>query len=341
MIKVSFKKIQTNTGEKIMAALVESMFSVKQIPWHQQGEVLMDYPTTDEAYVKSGLNWTVNKVQMSYPFNGESKLSSDFALVRDLDGEQLGTCKSGYEIFQNIDGFEWCRPLVETDLWKYETAGSLRGGVVGWILLKQGEIELVHKDVLKQYLLLTWAHDGSKPVQPMSTSIRVVCNNTLTAALNEATHRTRVKHTSKMNMKLEEIRKLYETTKEQFDHQQEMFSRMLDFKMTEGMINEYIDKVMENAFSITNLDEMKDCKKKTINQKIKATLLDGAFNGTGTNELGIANTMYATFNGVEEAVEHSLGGKRVVDRGMNILFGTGRGIVDTAYNTALNMMQVA
>ena len=66
-----------------MAANVESMFSVKQVPWHQQGEILEDYPTTDEAYVKSGLNWTVNKIQMSYNFNGEQKISSDFALVRD------------------------------------------------------------------------------------------------------------------------------------------------------------------------------------------------------------------------------------------------------------------
>lgn len=324
-----------------MAALVESMFSVKEKPWHGQGEILADYPTTEEAYEKSGLNWEVNKVQMSYPFNGEMKMSEDFALVRDKDGSQLGTCKSGYEIFQNKDGFEWCRPLVETDLWKYETAGSLRNGIVGWILLKQGEIELVHKDILKQYLLLTWAHDGSKTVQPMSTSIRVVCNNTLTAALNEATNKNRVKHTSKMIMKLEEIRKLYETTKEQFEHQKEMFSMMLDFKMTEGMVNEYIDKIMANAFKITDLNNMEESKKKTINQNIRATLIDGAFNGTGTAELGIGNTMYGVFNGVEEAVEHCLGGKRVKDRGMNILFGTGANIVDTAYNTALQMMAVA
>ena len=324
-----------------MAALVESMFSVKEKPWHGQGEILADYPTTEEAYEKSGLNWNVNKIQMSYLFNGEQKMSEDFALVRDKDGTQLGTCKNGYEIFQNKDGFEWCRPLVETDLWKYETAGSLRNGIVGWILLKQGEIELVHKDILKQYLLLTWAHDGSKTVQPMSTSIRVVCNNTLTAALNEATNKNRVKHTSKMIMKLEEIRKLYETTKEQFEHQKEMFSMMLDFKMSEGMVNEYVDKIMANAFNITDLNNMEEGKKKTINQNIRATLIDGAFNGTGTAELGIGNTMYGVFNGIEEAVEHCLGGKRVKDRGMNILFGTGANIVDTAYHTALQMMAVA
>ena len=322
----------------IMAALVESMFSVKETPWHQQGEVLKDYPTTEVAYEKSGLNWTVEKVPLMYNYKDEMHTSDEFALVRDKDGLPLGYCKEGYEIFQNKDGFEWCRPLVETDLWKYETAGSLRNGIVGWILLKQGEIELVHKDILKQYLLLTWAHDGSKTVQPMSTSIRVVCNNTLTAALNEATNRNRVKHTSKMIMKLEEIRKLYETTKEQFEHQKEIFSRMLDFKMSEGQINEYIDKVMENAFHITNLNDMEESKKKTISQNVRATLIDGAFNGTGTAELGIGNTMYGVFNGLEEAVEHSLGGKRVKDRGMNILFGTGRNIVDTAYNTALDLM---
>lgn len=324
-----------------MAALVESMFSVKEMPWHKQGEILTDYPTTEVAYDKSGLNWKVEKLPMSFNFNGEVKTSDDFALVRDKDGSQLGTCKKNYEIFQNLDGFEWCRPLVETDLWKYETAGSLRNGIVGWILLKQGEIELVHQDILKQYLLLTWAHDGSKTVQPMSTSIRVVCNNTLTMALNEATNKNRVKHTSKMVMKLEEIRKLYSVTKEQFEHQRDVLARMLDFSMTEGKINEYIDNVMVNAFKVSNLAEMEESKKKTINQNIRATLLDGAFNGTGTQELGIGNTMYGVFNGVEEAVEHSLGGKRVKDRGMNILFGTGHDIVDTAYHTAMNMIAVA
>ena len=323
-----------------MAALVESMFSVKETPWHKQGEILADYPNTEEAYEKSGLNWEVEKVKQMIPYKDSYIPSDDYALIRTKDGEmqQLGSCKESYNVFQNKDGFEWCRPLVETDLWKYETAGSLRNGIVGWILLKQGEIELVHKDILKQYLLLTWSHDGSKTVQPMSTSIRVVCNNTLTAALNEATNKSKVKHSSKMIMKLEEIRKLYEATTEQFNHQKEIFSRMLDFKMTEGQVNEYIDLVMKNAFKVSDLENMEESKKKTINMNVRATLLDGAFNGTGTAELGIGNTMYGVFNGVEEAVEHSLGGKRVKDRGMNILFGTGRNIVDAAYDTALSMM---
>ena len=80
---------------------------------------------------------------------------------------------------------------------------------------------------------------------------------------------------------------------------------------------------------------------KTTALKVKATLLDAAYNGSGQKLLVSVNTMYAVFNGIEEAVEHSLGGNRVKDRGYNILFGTGKQIVDTAYNTSLMTMGIA
>src|SRR5262249_16192149 len=41
-----------------MPANVESMFSVRQLPWHREGEVLDDYPGTwAEAGVLAGLDW--------------------------------------------------------------------------------------------------------------------------------------------------------------------------------------------------------------------------------------------------------------------------------------------
>ena len=41
-----------------MPANVESMFSVRQMPWHREGEVLDDYPGTwAEARVLAGLDW--------------------------------------------------------------------------------------------------------------------------------------------------------------------------------------------------------------------------------------------------------------------------------------------
>ena len=324
-----------------MPAAVESMFSTKITPWHREGIVLEEYPNTDEAYINSGLNWSVEKSPLFYNVNGEYFKTDMFALIRDKDNKPLGSCKDAYKIFQNLDGFEWCRPLVESGMWKYESAGALRGGVIGWILLNQGEVELVKNDKLEQYLLLTWSHDGSKCIQALPTSIRVVCNNTLTQALNTAVFKNKVRHSEKMTMKLEEIKKMYSESKETFAHQNEVFSKMLDFKMTEGMISEYVDNVLNNAYGVKNVDEMEESRGKTTALKVKATLLDAAYNGSGTKELGIGNTMYAVFNGIEEAVEHSLGGNRVKDRGYNILFGTGKQIVDTAYNTSLMTMGIA
>ena len=104
------------------------------------------------------------------------------------------------------------------------------------------------------------------------------------------------------------------------------------------MIEGYVDKVMANAYGKSDLENEKDGKAKTIALTTKATLMDAAYNGSGTKELGIGNTMYAVFNGIEEAIEHSLGGNRVKDRGYNILFGTGKAVADKAYNTAIEFM---
>jgi hypothetical protein len=41
-----------------MPANVESMFSVRQMPWHREGTILADYPGDwDTARVLAGLDW--------------------------------------------------------------------------------------------------------------------------------------------------------------------------------------------------------------------------------------------------------------------------------------------
>ena len=41
-----------------MPANIESMFSVRQMPWHQEGTILADYPGSwAEARTLAGLDW--------------------------------------------------------------------------------------------------------------------------------------------------------------------------------------------------------------------------------------------------------------------------------------------
>ena len=317
-----------------MAAMVESMFSVKYEPWHKQGVIIDNAPSTEEAYELSGLNWNVELVRNFCERNGIKIDAGTFSVIRDSDNTVLGNCGERYMPFQNREAFDWCDPLYQSDLWQYETAGSLKNGCICWALMKQGEIELVNTDKLKQYLLLTWSHDGSKSVQVMPTTVRVVCNNTLQQALKTAEMCHKIRHTVSMKPRLEEVRKLYSEVKSSFDNQADAFKILLDKKVTSADVEAYVNEIMKSVFGKT--DDMKG-KALTISNQIENTLLHYCENGSGIKEQGIGNTMYGAFNGVTEAIEHVIGGNRVKDRGYNILFGNGKVNAGKAFDIAMNM----
>ena len=43
-----------------MSANVESMFSVREVPWHRMGQIVADSPTSADAIRLAGLDWTVS-----------------------------------------------------------------------------------------------------------------------------------------------------------------------------------------------------------------------------------------------------------------------------------------
>jgi len=59
----------------------------------------------------------------------------------------------------------------------------------------------------KPYLCISNSHDGSASLQIFLTGIRVVCNNTLQAALHSAARKISIRHVSCMNArKMEAVR---------------------------------------------------------------------------------------------------------------------------------------
>ena len=318
-----------------MAAEFESGMFVREEAWHKLGVVVQEAPSTEEAYELSGLNWNVELVPSFIKMGDKEVKTGQFAVVRDKDNSIFGCVGDRYTPFQNKEAFDWCKPLVDSDYWHMETAGSLKGGRVCWSLLKQGETSVVSGDNLKQYLLLTWSHDGSKSIQVAPTTIRVVCSNTLQMALDGNKEISKVRHTASMNWRLDEIRKLYDMSCESFNEQQEAFNRLLDKQIETP--EEYIDRIMAEVFGADNIKGMKEGRGKTIATNTREVLLDYAVNGSGIKEQGIGNTLYGAFNGVSEAMEHILGGNRVKDRGYNVLFGGAKDNIQSAFNIAMDM----
>lgn len=319
-----------------MASEFESGMFVKEEAWHKQGVVVETAPNTDEAYELSGLNWEVELLPAYCKINGNDVATGEFAIVRDKDNAIFGSVGERYVPYQNKSAFDWCKPLTDTDFFKMESAGSLKGGRICWALLKADEAEVVANDTLKNYLLITWSHDGSKSVQVTPTTIRVVCNNTLQMALHSSKEIRKVRHTANIIPRLEEVRKIYEATANAFKAQQDAFKVLLDKKIETP--EEYVDRILQEILGAPkDLNSMKEGRGKTILLNTRELLLNNAVNGSGIVEQGIGNTLYGAFNGISEAIEHSLGGNRVKDRGYNVLFGNGKDYIDKAFDIAYQM----
>jgi len=308
-----------------MAHEFESGLMVRQAAWHGLGTVLNHVPNPLEAFEASELNWRVNKCGMQADLPNEDRINTPYyAIVRESDDSILGVVKGRWTPYQNEDAFAWTVPLVESGKWEFETAGSLKGGQRCWCLLKQGEVEIVPNDTLKQYLMVCWSHDGisSNYVQP--TSIRVVCNNTLTMALNEhSVTRHAVRHSQFMPMRMDAVRDLYMEATERFEEQVKEFRALAMKKLNRRQI----DSVVDNLFPV----ESKEGKSLTHALNRREIVHDAIMNGSGIQENGIDNTGYGVLMGISEATEHFIGGDHVKDRGANVLWGTAKKMCDKAF----------
>lgn len=184
-----------------MAALVESMFYVRETPWHGMGTRVEETVTSKEAIVAADLDWTVESRKM-FLADG-SEVPDAFANVRNTDNTVLGIVGNRYTIVQNNEAFSFTDNLIGEGC-VYETAGSLKNGKQIWLLARLPEAVQIAGDNVMPYLCFTNTHDGTGSVKVFMTPIRVVCNNTLNQALNNAKRTWSARHTGSIESKLRE-----------------------------------------------------------------------------------------------------------------------------------------
>ena len=191
-----------------MADCVESMFSVREKPWHYEmtkdrTKIIQTAPTSADALVYAGLDWEVNPFPV-YDKDGR-QIPGYYANTRDKDNSVLGIVSGRYKIVQNKDAFDFTDNLLANGM-SYETAGSLKNGKTIWLLGKMDKDYQIAGDKVEQYICFTNSHDGSGSIRACMTPIRVVCNNTLNMALRDAKQSWSARHTGDINTKLVEAR---------------------------------------------------------------------------------------------------------------------------------------
>jgi len=171
-----------------------AMFSVRETPWHREGIVLNEAPSLADALTLAGADYEVGTrpVFVQEPDGTFSRSTTGQAIVRLDRATTLGEAVfklvgDDYVPLQNRDAFGVLEPLLDKGVAKLETGGTLRDGRDVWMLVRfdidDPVVREVFADEVVPFGLITNNHSGEARAIVMQTPVRVVCANTLGAAL--------------------------------------------------------------------------------------------------------------------------------------------------------------
>lgn len=236
-----------------------SFFSVKEKAWHGLGQIVSEYPSSAEAIKYAGLDYTVEKRPL-FTYDTENHHADPetdiiipeidvpdyYATVRTDTEQVLGVVGNDYEVIQNTSAFSFFDTIVggqEGIL--YETAGALGKGEKIFTTAKlPGYIRVGSDDLIEKYLFLTTSHDGFGSITAAFTPIRIVCNNTLNAALGNMTNVIKIRHTASAQDKLKEAHKIMGISNSLTTELDGIFNRWSKVRITDQAVLKLVQQAM-------------------------------------------------------------------------------------------------
>jgi phage/plasmid-like protein (TIGR03299 family) len=298
-----------------------AMFYVGDPPWHGLGQHVNKPATAAEAIEAARLNWVVEKVPL-YIAGGVRlhELPGRYAVVRK---DKIGTpeCRAfgivgeQYRVLQNRDAFRFFDEIAGEAGAIYHTAGALGAGERVWILAKlPGDINVANQDTVHKFLLLSNSHDGESAVQVKFTPIRVVCNNTLTQALN--TGRTyRARHDRDLGAGLVNVKEALGLIKQRYEFLEQTFGALAAIELDEAALKQYLLNVFPDP---SDVDDERGWERVDAWRYWATNLFR---TGRCNQQAGIAGSLWAAYNAITELVDHSGGrllGPRAVANGRRL-----------------------
>ena len=314
-----------------MPANVETMFYHGERPWHGLGTAL-DHPATSaEAIQAAGLGWTV---ELRPAYAEGVPIPRARAILRMDRMEPIAVVGERYVPVQNAEAFAFFDQLIGQGQAAYETAGALDRGRRIWLLARlPGEVWVTREDAVGKHLLLTTSHDGKSPLRALFTPIRVVCQNTLRAALTEAGSGSgvSVRHVGDVLGKAQEARRLLGITLKYYDAFEEQSKALAGRSLTGETVRTYFRDLVPDP---------KDADPARA-VATRETLMRLFETGRGNALPTVRGTLWAALNAVAEFVDHERptrakdGESVLFKRFESAQFGSGALLKERAWRWAL------
>jgi phage/plasmid-like protein (TIGR03299 family) len=299
-----------------------AMAYVGETPWHGLGVRLPENVTPVEMMQAAGLDWEVEKQEMTLPSG--IVVPGKKALVRATDNKVLDIVGTDWNPVQNKEAFEFFDEFCEAGNMTMHTAGSLFDGKRVWALAKiASDFTVFGDDKVEGYLLFSNPHQFGKAIDVRFTPIRVVCNNTLTLSLAQ-----NVENAAKLNHCREfdpayakELLGLATTTMDQY---KEVAEYLGSVQVTEEKFQKFLGKIFGT-------------KKDGDTLKRNGQLAFEAFETQPGAEFA-KGSWWQALNAVTYVTDHQLGRKQE-NRIDHIWFGYGRKQKVNAVKLAVEMAE--
>ena len=304
-----------------MAASVESMFYVRETPWHGLGTRVNEALNSKEALTAAGLDWNVIQEPI---YTEEKELIEGYkANVRDTDRHVLGVVTDRYKIVQNQEAFAFTDELLGEGV-RYETAGSLQGGRKVWLLAHLPHEYIISGERISPYLVFFNSHDGSGAIKAAITPIRVVCQNTLNLALSTAKRSWSMIHTGDIKGKMQEAKDTLFMAEKYMDNLGKEFETLRRKKLTDEQVLEYIEILLPLEEDSTP-QQIRNMKRLREDMKMRY------FDAPDLKDVG--KNAYAFVNAVSDFATHAEPLRRTTNYKENLFARTveGNPLIDKAY----------
>jgi phage/plasmid-like protein (TIGR03299 family) len=285
-----------------------AFFTNREVAWHKLGTVTQGALTAEEALQTAYLNWDVIKsedpVSTMVPMFGESAMEQGsmeeitypdkFMTYRyhpkTHKAEALGVVGNRYTPVQNLEAFSFLNFLADESGAVFETAGSIDNGKKVFMTMKMPDtMKIGNIDSVDLYLMAWNTHDGSSSFSVAVTPIRVVCQNTLTAALKAAQSTFSIRHTPKAQGKIQAAREALGLT---FAYCEE-FEKMAESLLSQNMTDKEFVSLVETLVPIDEDEE----RKRNLAETARGTMM-ALWNAP--TQANIKGTKWAAYNTIVE-----------------------------------------
>jgi phage/plasmid-like protein (TIGR03299 family) len=220
-----------------------------EVAWHGLGTVTEGTLPAREAFETANALFTVERRQLTYPKLRAGGLGWDnedagvYGIVRTDSQQLLGVVSKQYEIVQNdslLRMAEFIREEVDMDCVIVLSHGAK---ICFTATLRGAQTDIVPGDTVKRRIVGYLGHDGKTGCGAKFTNIRVVCQNTLTAALNESGAHSSIRHKNGANANFDALINSIDVARQDFVTECDLMREFSRASMGGAQFHEFIDEV--------------------------------------------------------------------------------------------------